>query len=300
MPESIDIVALARRALSRAPGAGTGELAESRYRRLQPTVGTALRTEVELLAKTDQSATHRVSVFGSNGGQSRKIAEYEETRLVSPPKIEAVAAAQVPGETTVANDQSGATTAELRRRQIFEGACEVIARKGYGDASVREIAKAAGLSIPALYQYVSSKEDILYMITHECMNDLFRTFRDNVRTVMSADRRMETAIAEYVSYISDNRKYINLVYSETRSLGGENREKIFDLERAMLKEWQEIYADGVDSGVFRPLDSMLVANIFYFACSVWALRNWAIGDFEESEVSHTLTEILMRGILNTP
>ena len=186
---------------------------------------------------------------------------------------------------------------KVDRRQIFEGACEVISRKGFGDASVREIAKAAGVSVPSLYQYVTNKEDILYMITDECMREIFSAFRSNMQAAMQADKKMEQAIADYIAYISKNRRYINLVYRETRSLSDENRAKIFELERTMMAEWAAIFDSGVDAGLFRPMNATLVANIFYFSCSVWALRYWAVGDHDEAEVRQALTDILMRGIM---
>jgi TetR/AcrR family fatty acid metabolism transcriptional regulator len=56
------------------------------------------------------------------------------------------------------------TRGELRRRKILEAAAEVFAEKGYGRATVSEIAGKAGIAEASLYQYFKSKEDVLLSV----------------------------------------------------------------------------------------------------------------------------------------
>lgn len=188
------------------------------------------------------------------------------------------------------------SVAERRRRQIFEGACDVIARKGYGAASMREIAKAAGVTIPTMYQYVKSKEDILFMITRDCMSELFQAFRANLVQEGSARDKLSHAIADYLRYISKNHKYINLTYRETRALSEENREKIFQIEREFTDLWRDMIRQGQIDGLFVEVDPDLAASLIYFFCTVWALRYWAIGHWSEETVRDTLTQLVLDGL----
>ncbi len=48
---------------------------------------------------------------------------------------------------------------ELRRRSIMEVASEVFGKKGYGGATISEIAEKAGIAQASIYQYFKSKED---------------------------------------------------------------------------------------------------------------------------------------------
>jgi AcrR family transcriptional regulator len=47
-----------------------------------------------------------------------------------------------------------------KREEILTAALDVIARQGYGRASVRELADAVGLSQAGLLHYFSSKEEL--------------------------------------------------------------------------------------------------------------------------------------------
>jgi hypothetical protein len=63
------------------------------------------------------------------------------------------------------------------------------------------------------------------MITSGCMNEIFRFFDKELKREGTANQKMREAIDAYIKYISKNRRYINLVYRETRALSAENREK---------------------------------------------------------------------------
>lgn len=192
--------------------------------------------------------------------------------------------------------EKGASTAEIRRLQIFNGACEVIARKGYGDASIRDIAKAAKVSVPTVYQYVENKEDLLYLITSTCMSDIIAYFENALNSDLAPKPAIVDAISAYLKYIDMNRKYINLVYSETRALSPENRQKIFHLEKRFLKLWEDILKRGIKSGDFAVADTDLTANFIYFLCTVWSLRFWSIGHMERDLVRDEITSMVLGGI----
>ncbi len=70
----------------------------------------------------------------------------------------------------------GARGASTRSR-ITEVSLELFGRLGYFDTSVDAIAKAAGISRAALYQYFQGKDDIFLELLNECGSALFRVAR---------------------------------------------------------------------------------------------------------------------------
>jgi len=53
---------------------------------------------------------------------------------------------------------------EKRYQQIVNGALSLFLTKGYHPTTIREIAKACQMSIGQLYHYISSKDDVLYLV----------------------------------------------------------------------------------------------------------------------------------------
>jgi AcrR family transcriptional regulator len=204
--------------------------------------------------------------------------------LVSEPKDESSASAK------------RQDAADRRRQQIFRGACEVISKKGWANASIRDIVQAAKIPIPTLYQYIKGKEDILYLVTSMCMEEILEYFQERVDEDKEPLESLMDAITAYFQYINKNRRYINLVYSETRSLSDENREKIFYLERKFMRLWEEVIIKGNQAGVFKVENTDLAANLIYFLCTSWSLRHWSLGRYAEEEVRQQILNIVMNGI----
>lgn len=187
-------------------------------------------------------------------------------------------------------------TMEAKRRQVFDGACEVIGREGYAATTMRKVAKAAGLPLSSIYQYIDTKEDLLYMITSTCMEEIFEYMHEELLAVGTAEEKMQHAVEAYVKYISKNRRYINLVYRETRALSRPNREKIFDIERRFTQLWEKIIIEGNDSGEFEAHKSRLAANLIYFVCNLWSLRYWTVQEYTEDEVREYLQRFVISGL----
>lgn len=55
---------------------------------------------------------------------------------------------------------------------VLQAALEEILAVGYHGTSMREISKRCGLSVPGIYNYFTSKQDILMTIYQATMDDL--------------------------------------------------------------------------------------------------------------------------------
>ena len=51
-----------------------------------------------------------------------------------------------------------------RRRQIVDAAVKLFIKYGYHKTTTRALARETGLSIGSLYEYVSTKDDVLYLV----------------------------------------------------------------------------------------------------------------------------------------
>ena len=209
-----------------------------------------------------------------------------------------VESAVVESDTLGSDRASPASEASLdeRGRELVEIACDVISEKGFAATSMRDIARAADVPIATMYRHIGSKDELLYTITATRMQGLFDHFDEHLGGGDSAAERLADAIGVYVSYISENHRYINLVYRETKALGDDARTRIYATERRFMEQWEDIIRDGVAAGEFEVDDVELAANLAYFACTVWALRHWSIGDRSEEAVAALLTRMVLGGL----
>jgi len=64
------------------------------------------------------------------------------------------------------------TRGQMRRHAIMQAAAEVFGEKGYGGATISEIAGKAGIAEASIYQYFKSKEDLLLSVPGNWFDEL--------------------------------------------------------------------------------------------------------------------------------
>ena len=75
---------------------------------------------------------------------------------------------------------------QARRAVIVEAAIEVFWRKGFHSTRISDIAKVAGLSQGSIYNYIESKEALLYMVCEDHLG----LYRDHVTKALAAGMTM--------------------------------------------------------------------------------------------------------------
>ena len=75
------------------------------------------------------------------------------------------------------------TRGELRKRAIMEVASEVFGKKGYGGATISEIAGKAGIAEASIYQYFRSKEQLLLSV----LGNWFTELADELERVFAGE-----------------------------------------------------------------------------------------------------------------
>ncbi|CAB4696521.1 unannotated protein [freshwater metagenome] len=112
-------------------------------------------------------------------------------------------------------------TATARREQLVDIAIAVFARNGYHTTSMNDVAEAAGVTKPVLYQHFASKRDLYLALLDEVGHRLLT--RISKATTDAADGRAQT-LAGFRSYFrwvaEDHDAFLLLFGSGSRSDDG--------------------------------------------------------------------------------
>lgn len=202
------------------------------------------------------------------------------------------------GAKSAPHDESSqsAGPVEPRMDQIIRGAYDVIASKGFANASTREIAKAAGMPIPTMYHYIKSKDDLLSMIFEHFAGRLAAEFKKSLSQSTDLSQTLQNSIIKYLQYCEENRKFINLIYRETKNIKPESRDQLFELDKSFTKVWSDMLMAGVEQGQFDVENPDLTAEFIYFLCTIWAIRHWSLRSYSQEQISAALVTFILRGV----
>ena len=164
----------------------------------------------------------------------------------------------------------------VRRGELVNAAVKLFVKKGFHKTTVREIAKEFGMSMGALYDYIRTKEDILFLVC----DHIHQSVRDKLESSLSGEKdareNLKNAIRDYFTIIDEIQDYTLLLYQETKSLKRKDRKYILSAEMELTRMFENIIAQGIKDKTFKisRRTAKIVANNIMVEGQMWSFRRW--------------------------
>ena len=152
-------------------------------------------------------------------------------------------------------------SAKQSKLQILEAARKVFAEHGYAQASMRQIAQAAGVSVGGLYLYFSDKEALYLTLMQESLAELNQTTREALQAISDPREAMRCYITISIEHAKSRREMLLMQGRELGlSFGLEIKQEFFRERRKVI---EGIILQGIDAGVFAACDVKESARIIF-------------------------------------
>ncbi len=189
---------------------------------------------------------------------------------------------------------------KLRRRQIVDAAVGLFIKKGFHKTTTREIAQAAGLSIGSVYEYVSTKEDVLYLVCDVIHAEAERQISEALARSSGGRETLAEVIRQYFLVCDRMSDHILLVYQETQSLPSRWRKKVLGNEvrfTGIFKGMLERLVTNGELPALEPRTLELVAHNITVLGHMWTFRRWFLRRHYSIEEYITIQTALICGEL---
>jgi AcrR family transcriptional regulator len=103
--------------------------------------------------------------------------------------------------------------AARRRRQLLEVALRVFAEQGFYVTSMSDIAEAAGVTKPVLYQHFTSKRQLYGELLAEVGSQIQEAITKAVASANTPREQVERGFAAYFGFVDDHRDAFQLFYA---------------------------------------------------------------------------------------
>jgi len=166
---------------------------------------------------------------------------------------------------------------ERRHRQIIDAAVQLFIQQGFHKTTTRQIAQAAGFSIGSLYEYITSKEDILYLVCDAIHAEVERGVSETMTRASGGRNSLVEVIREYFLVCNRMNDHILLIYQETQSLPSQWRKKVLENEVRITGIFVKVLAHLISSGDLPQLSDRsieLVAHNISVLGHMWTFRRW--------------------------
>ncbi|MCP3027547.1 TetR/AcrR family transcriptional regulator [Halobacillus sp. A5] len=164
---------------------------------------------------------------------------------------------------------------EKRRRQMVKGAVALFTEKGFHRTTTREIAKASGFSIGTLYEYIRTKDDVLFLVC----DSIYERVKDRMEGVINQEEKsianLVHAIRAYFTLMHDMQGEVLVMYQEVKSLSKDAQDYVLQKERDMVAMLETVIRNSLPFSISEEQVTLIANNIFVQG-QMWGFRRWIL------------------------
>lgn len=186
-----------------------------------------------------------------------------------------------------------------RQSMIAKKAASVFIKKGYENTTIRDIAKATGLAMGNLYDYIQKKEDILCLVFdlyHQVVEDSL--MRPEITSISDPIEQMQAIIKMGQSNVRKYRDEIMLMYRLSHLLPPAYLKRVLVRERGHIRQMETYIKNGIKKGAFKVKDPYFTASTIFILQAGLATRGWTFErKHSKKKVDNLMSDVIMKSLL---
>jgi len=237
-----------------------------------------------------------------------RVEDVEVLTMPSPAEAEKLAQVLIQQLAPEGNDPQKRQRVTERREQILEAATEVFVRKGIREASIRDIAREAGIADGTVYLYFRNKDDLLrevlirlpmMLFTGALGGDVILADREEIddQALLSGVLRAGFALGEHYA------DHLRFYFAAMQTVSPELRRIVFrSLNERVFPIFRTYVQQRVEQGVFRDLDPLVLSRVLLGLALVFILGQEVFNmkeeiHFDYDELAPTLADVFLHGVV---
>jgi AcrR family transcriptional regulator len=138
-------------------------------------------------------------------------------------------------------------TAEERRRQLFDVALRLFSERGYAATTMDDIAEAAGVTKPLVYQHFESKRALYLELMNVVSREVIAAIGDATAAADGPRQQVELGFAAYFGMVVNKAEAFQLLYGRDSPDDPELNEALHRVEDAIAEAIEPLIDAGLDA-----------------------------------------------------
>jgi len=184
-----------------------------------------------------------------------------------------------------------------RLQQIEKTVARLFASKGYHSTSMRDIARELGMTQASLYYYFKSKEDILFKLMNDAMDDALEAMEQICAAHLPAEEKLIRVLNFYTRYYAGDQDREILLLNEMNSLAESSRRILIEKQRRYVQLFYEMLDELRSLGQLKDIHPSVATFAFFGMVHYtvkWYRRD---GPVKLDQLADMFVQIFTRGIL---
>jgi TetR/AcrR family fatty acid metabolism transcriptional regulator len=183
-----------------------------------------------------------------------------------------------------------------KKLKILESATIVFSEKGFGDATLSEIAKGAGLTSSGIYLYYKNKEALLFRIIEKFLIESSAGLNEHLQGIEGAENKLRKAIWFHCKSYSGNKNEIKIVL-ESRSYPRFYKSTAYNALKQYARIITDIIIEGMQDGSFSGLSSPMILRDMILGTVDHIAINWTLKNAPDSlDQAEKIYDLVMRAV----
>lgn len=180
-----------------------------------------------------------------------------------------------------------------RRSQLLEAALATFGAEGFNTTSMNDVALAAGVTKPVLYQHFDSKHHLYLELLSDIRSELVQRLDDVVGSADGPREQVELAFAEYFMFFAEEPCRFTVMYGE----GVRSDPHFIEELQAVEDSFVSFTADFIEIEGMARDDRLLLARAVAGLLEA-ALRQWIQAGQRRNalELAELMSELAWRGL----
>lgn len=197
----------------------------------------------------------------------------------------------------ISTSSKDAPLTETKYQKIVDGASQLLFKQGYHMTTIREISQACNMSMGQLYHYISTKDDILFLV-HKQMQKIWyeQLINSGIEKIENPLQRLIGALRYTLEFIVENKKMVQFVYSESKYMEKRHLEVVLRMDDQNVVGFFRRLLKDVKKQNSSKEDIDFLASIVTYLTAFIALRGWNLKNKPTEKNIDPIINFILRGI----
>jgi AcrR family transcriptional regulator len=123
--------------------------------------------------------------------------------------------------TSAMTETQTATQVNEHRHRLLQGMAHAVAAKGYGDTTIADIVREAGVSRRTFYEHFTTKAECLIALYEAASRTALKVLRESIDPRLEWETKVERALTAYLGCMAQNPVLMRTLFIEILGLGTE-------------------------------------------------------------------------------